>query len=47
MTYVMFAYITRTIRFTNTHWFDMMTNTINDLNISITYITKSHRFIGI
>ena len=34
-----FAYIMRTIRFTNTQWFGMMTNTIYNKNISIVYIT--------
>ena len=33
-----FAYITRTIRFANTKWFGMMTNTIYDMNISIAYV---------
>ena len=42
-----FAYITRTIRFTNTQWFGMMTNTIYDMNISTAYITRTHRFTDI
>ena len=32
-----FAYITRTVRFTNTEWFGMITNTIYDMNILIAY----------
>ena len=42
-----FAYITRTVRFTNTQWFGIMTNTIYDMNISTVYITRTHRFTDI
>ena len=54
-----FAYIARKSDFANTKWFGMMTNTIYtkwfgmmtntiyDMNISIAYITRTHRFADI
>ena len=40
-----FAYITRTIRFANTQWFSMMTNTIYNMNISTVYITRTYSLL--
>ena len=38
--------LTRTIRFANTQWFGIMTNTYYR-NISIAYLTRTHRFTEI
>ena len=43
----MFTHITKTARFTNSQWFDMMTNNIHDMSISVMYITRIYKFTSI